>query len=150
MITIDGFKPRGESEENDLEKALGVKFVKREKDSFRLYTDKLVKLFGNNASLGVYRGLTENGYLVLYPHISWDFHLNHEKPGEGFNRARWETKSPELIIASSIARITSLDEEYLKTHLEESERMYRKIMGLGNNNVRNAVIDNKTFPEYYI
>ena len=112
-----------EEEPTKLEKKLGFVFVDKDKDSFEIHRDKPVQINVNgSAYIGIYRGLNENGLLVLFPALVRErIHYTLMDISVGPNIYYWNDERPELINKESVQVVGPISEERLNSLVEMSK-----------------------------
>jgi hypothetical protein len=113
-----GFGVKGR-EFSELEKELDIKLVGEENEPFSVYTNKMARIFvGGGASHGVYRGLNDRGFLVLFPSaVSESYPTSPD--GEKCNTIYlWNEESPTFVKFEASTGIGPVREEYVKWIVE--------------------------------
>lgn len=97
---------------NDEDKK-NIKYVSPQQDPYAMFHGKYVeiRLHGNVAS-GVYRGITQQGYLVLQPHIEARYlHPRIEKM-TGLNATLHWNDEPQLLTHSAVLVFSPRTQEF--------------------------------------
>jgi len=69
-----------------------IEFVKRNRDPFRAHLDQGVEVENNqNRTVGIYRGMTVSGDIVLQPFLNSRFSKDRKRIN------RWETERPAFL-----------------------------------------------------
>ncbi|RMD67587.1 hypothetical protein D6817_01170 [Candidatus Pacearchaeota archaeon] len=89
-------------EESEVEKKLKVRFLPPNKEPFRYYIGRRVEIISSlGVARGVYRGTTEQGQVVLQPHIKECYYPDK-------SRRCYETKDPQFIRYEAVTSMTPL------------------------------------------
>ena len=116
-MTSFGFNTKDEREESELEKELGFRFLKTDKDKYAVHRDKNVAVYaGSGIIYGVYRGTNENNLVVLLPAILREFTpFNEYEQDKGVTKFYWEKTRPVIIELGTVSGMNPVREEYLES-----------------------------------
>ena len=112
-LNIKGFRPNDEAEEtSDLERELGVNFVKKEDEPFLMYVGKAVRIHVVNGNIdGIYCGVNDRNFLVVAPSVQGEEFPNTEA-GKTKIRFFWSER-PNLVKYEVVLGISSIRKGYL-------------------------------------
>lgn len=111
--TVKGFAQKRETENEDmsnLESYMGGKFVDKEDDPFIIHKGYPIRVIASGGtSIGIYRGVTKGGYLVLYPTLTYEENLE-----TGESKPKYEDCRPEQINVSFIGGVRPVSKEHYR------------------------------------
>ena len=127
------------TEQSELEKKLGTKFVEPDKDKYNFYRGRWVEIgYANTGRIGQYQGLTSNGDVVLLPVLDrqrWPKSIICNKD-EQFDFYFLDDENPVLINMNSIYSISGENKCQLDKVIELSKKIRRELENKENTQIQ--------------
>ena len=115
MTKTLGFHNRGRKP-TELEESMGSLFVDVDREPFSHNKEKTVAVHvGNHDVYGVYKGLNDKGFIVLFPSVKSEFTpLNTVNLEQGRRICYWENERPDFVRFDAITGMSPIRAEYLE------------------------------------